>query len=393
MTNETKSKKYTGVYIRLLEDGSKTFYIVYKDPITKKTQRLKIGNSKDGFNEVYCHNKRAELLSKLRLGEDSQIPILKAKSQKLTLNDMAKLYFEYKGLDGITKSLKDRQSKYLKHYGNSLGLLPLQMINKNDVLKLQKDILGLGLANGTTNSIIFLGSTVFKYATDEEYYKGLNPFSKVKSIGKTNERIKYLSHKDIKLLKSKIDDEVLSLFVGLSLTTGGRLETILNIKKKDININTRLISLYDFKNKSYYTGFLTDEVKDILQNSFKQLKNDDYLISYNNGLKTEKKQIQRRLRPILNTLFNKNLEIRDTINRVVIHTLRHTFASLLAIDGTPIYTIKKLMNHKDINQTLRYAKLSPETGINEVLKVFDKWFFLKKFLYLKAYFIDIWKHF
>lgn len=138
------------------------------------------------------------------------------------------------------------------------------------------------------------------------------------------------------------------------------------------NINTRIISLYDFKNKSYYTGFLTDEVKNILQNSFKQLKNDDYLISYSNGLKTEKKQIQRRLRPILNTLFNKNLELRDTINRVVIHTLRHTFASLLAIDGTPIFTIKKLMNHKDINQTLRYAKLSPETGINEVLKVFDK---------------------
>jgi hypothetical protein len=42
---------------------------------------------------------------------------------------------------------------------------------------------------------------------------------------------------------------------------------------------------------------------------------------------------------------------------------------------------------------LRYAKLSPDTGINEVLKVFDKWFFSKKFLYLKAYFVDIWKHF
>jgi integrase len=371
MAEDIKSKKYNGVYFRQLEDNSKTFYIVYKDPITKKTQRLKIGNSKDGFNEVYCHNKRAEIISKLRLGDDTQIPILKAKTQKLTLNDMAKLYFEHRGLNGVTKSLKDRQSKYLKHYGNTLGLLPLQMINRNDISKLQKELINLGFADGTITSIIILGSTIFKYSTDEEYYKGINPFSKIKSTGKTNERMRYLSHKDIELLKSNIDDDVLSLFVGLSLTTGGRLETILNIKKKDVNIDTGIISLYDFKNKSYYTGGLTNDMKEILLNSFKHLKNDDYLVSYN-GLKIEKKQIQRRLRPILNTLFNKNLEIRDTVNRVVVHTLRHSFASLLAIDGVPIYTIKKLMNHKDINQTLRYAKLSPESGMAEVMKTFDK---------------------
>jgi integrase len=373
MTKDIKSKKYTGVYYRVLEDESKTYYITYKDPITKKTQRLKIGNSKDGFNEVYSHNKRAELIAKLRLGEDSQIPILKAKSQKLTLNDIAKLYFEHKGLNGVTRSLKSRENKFIKHFGDKIGLLPLQMITKNDILNLQKSLINSGLANATVNTTLQLGSTVFKYSIDEDLYKGVNPFSKVKSISNQNERVRYLTHKEIKQLKNEVsNDEVLSLFVAISLTTGGRLETILNIKKSDININTRLISLYDFKNKSYYTGVLTDEVKNILQNSFKQLKNEDYIISYHNGLKAEKKQIQRRLSPVLNKLFNKHLDLKDTVNRVVIHSLRHTFASLMAIDGTPIYTIKKLMNHKDINQTLRYAKLSPDTGINEVLKVFDK---------------------
>ena len=52
----------------------------------------------------------------------------------------------------------------------------------------------------------------------------------------------------------------------------------------------------------------------------------------------------------------------DFANRVVIHTLRHTFASHLAIKGTPILTIKKLMNHSDINHTLRYAKLGSNSG-------------------------------
>jgi site-specific recombinase XerD len=75
---------------------------------------------------------------------------------------------------------------------------------------------------------------------------------------------------------------------------------------------------------------------------------------------------QSRILLVLNKLFNQGLEKDDRKNRVVIHTLRHTFASHLAINGTPIFTIQKLMNHKDIKMTLRYAKLAPEQGRSSV---------------------------
>jgi hypothetical protein len=78
------------------------------------------------------------------------------------------------------------------------------------------------------------------------------------------------------------------------------------------------------------------------------------------------RQIQSRLKPKIDKLFNCELEKDDRKNRVVIHTLRHTFASHLAIQGTPIFTIQKLMNHKDIKQTMRYAKLAPDSGRNFV---------------------------
>jgi site-specific recombinase XerD len=64
------------------------------------------------------------------------------------------------------------------------------------------------------------------------------------------------------------------------------------------------------------------------------------------------KNIQRTLKPILDQLFNTHLNEKDTKSRVVIHSLRHTFASQLAIHNTPIFTIQKLLNHKDIKQTL-----------------------------------------
>ncbi|WP_193356999.1 tyrosine-type recombinase/integrase [Aliarcobacter butzleri] len=46
------------------------------------------------------------------------------------------------------------------------------------------------------------------------------------------------------------------------------------------------------------------------------------------------------------------------LNRTVIYTLKHTFASHLAINRIPIFTIKELMNHSDIEQTMRYANYS-----------------------------------
>ncbi|MGH9368680.1 MAG: tyrosine-type recombinase/integrase [Thermoanaerobaculia bacterium] len=41
------------------------------------------------------------------------------------------------------------------------------------------------------------------------------------------------------------------------------------------------------------------------------------------------------------------------------YTIRHTFASWLAIAGTPIRTIQELFGHRDLRVTLRYAHLSP----------------------------------
>ncbi len=87
---------------------------------------------------------------------------------------------------------------------------------------------------------------------------------------------------------------------------------------------------------------------------------NDYIISFDNHkIKTTSRQIQSRLKPIPDRLFNKGLDIKDSKNRIVIHSLRHTFASHLAINGVPIFTIKELMNHGDIEQNYEICKVSP----------------------------------
>jgi len=53
-----------------------------------------------------------------------------------------------------------------------------------------------------------------------------------------------------------------------------------------------------------------------------------------------------------------NENVRDSRQKVVFHTLRHTFASWLAIQNIPLASIKELLGHCTINLTMRYAHLS-----------------------------------
>ena len=127
----------------------------------------------------------------------------------------------------------------------------------------------------------------------------------------------------------------------------------------------------NLKTKKRYTGFLQDKLIEILKEYLPLLNVNDFVVTQK-GLhfkKADHKQIHRRLKPILDRLFNQGLKDDDITNRAVIHSLRHTFASHLAINGIPIFTIQNLMNHSDINTTMKYAKLSKSSGQEEVSKL------------------------
>jgi integrase len=63
--------------------------------------------------------------------------------------------------------------------------------------------------------------------------------------------------------------------------------------------------------------------------------------------------------------------VKDQRKKVCFHTLRHTFASRLAMAGVPLYTIKEAMGHHTIAMTERYAHLMPDT-LREAMQVLEE---------------------
>ncbi|MFY9100128.1 site-specific integrase [Aliarcobacter cryaerophilus] len=353
--NRKKSNKYTGVYYQELINGDKSYYITYKH--NKKDIWKKIGLYSEGIREAYCSQKRNEIVSKIRLGED--LPHVANKNNFTSLIEVAEKFYELKELHN--KQNKKTRSRVLaklkKHYIGEMSIKEIQKLDiENFQIEIEKDLMP-----ATINFIIQQTSSIFNWSI-ENGYLSKNPCQFVKNLKVKNARLRYLEIDEIKrLLETVKNDKHLYYFVLLGLSTGGRLQTVCNIKVSDIRENGT-IRLYDFKNESEYFGFLNNDLKSELNEYIKiiNLKEDDFIFKNTSNQNYTNQYYYRKLQPIFDVLFNP--DGTEPLEKVTIHTLRHTFASQLAINDTPILIIKKLMNHNDIKTTMRYAKLSKSSG-------------------------------
>jgi integrase len=144
----------------------------------------------------------------------------------------------------------------------------------------------------------------------------------------------------------------------LSLHTGMRAGEIFKIKWADINLQEGIISIQDAKGGSR-AAYMTKEIKAMFQTIKPENNHADKLI-----FKSDEgeiiKQISNSFDRVVDDLkFNEG--ITDRRQKLTFHSLRHTYASWLVMQGTPLYTVQKLMGHKTIALTERYAHLAPDT--------------------------------
>jgi integrase len=213
-----------------------------------------------------------------------------------------------------------------------------------------------GKANGTINRRLAALSKMLTHA------QRLRMVDRKPLIAREREpvgRIRYLTSAEEKLVIDKFryleeyDFADLCLFL---VETGARCGEVFNIQWRDVN--GRLVSLWDTKNKSSRSVPLTGRAADVLER--RKNRPDGPFVGLNH----------RRFNRCWDKV--KVLLGMGDDTQLVPHALRHTCALRLARAGTSVADIKDMLGHKTLSVTVRYAKIasvdppdddvSPSTG-------------------------------
>lgn len=171
---------------------------------------------------------------------------------------------------------------------------------------------------------------------------------RVKKISGEETQRTFLSESELQLL-SKTDcpnEQVKRAFL-FSCLCGLRLSDIKTLSSKNLDWENNCIVLRNKKTSSIQYIPITESMKVFLDS----LRNSEILFSL-----PDTSNVERNL--------EKWAKKANLGKKLTFHVARHTFATLLLTKNIDIYTISKLLNHKDLKTTQIYASLVDEKKIS-----------------------------
>ncbi len=375
-----KSKKYTGVYYKehpTRKHGvKKDKYITIRYQKDGKGVEEALGWASDGMTEEKAVKVLCDIKTNIKLA-NGEPTSLREKRELETKKRNENITFREWFLGGYTNSYlyekKEKKKNQENHDFNTyfdrfFGNKPLKDIVSGDLKKVKVTMLKDGLADATINKTLVTVSFIFNCAKKDGVFDGKNPYDDFTSCKLNNDRLRFLSSEEEEKLLCEVrkrSEQLYEISV-FSLQMGLRAGEIFNIVGEDVNMETRLITIRDSKNGTDRFANITDEVYRILET--KTLQNGEYVFKSTKGTKIQ--SVSDTFERVVDYLgFNNG--IKDAKHRVVFHTLRHTFASKLVQKGVSLYVVQRLMGHKSIKMTERYAHLAPE-NLSAIANIFNK---------------------
>ncbi|MFD1735373.1 tyrosine-type recombinase/integrase [Bacillus salitolerans] len=186
----------------------------------------------------------------------------------------------------------------------------------------------------------------FPLLTQQLTFKLVNykPQKKFPRILNRHELIKFFQ--SITINSNHLDRDL--LLFSLLCSTGCRISELLSITIEDINIEHEMIYIQKTKNKTSHVI--------PLRNGLAQSINKFCL---ENSIQSKDKIFQDSGKPLTNEkvyYLMKYYLLNAKLPMVKLHSLRHSFATLMYENGAAITTIMQLLNHKSISSTEHYVQ-------------------------------------
>lgn len=360
--------KFPGVYQRVLEKRKHEnkpdvcFDISYKQDGRKIWE--KVGLLSEGYSAKLAADVRSDRLRSIRHSEE----LPKQRKKAPLLKDVWAKYKKW-GETNKTRRGSVDVSRWNCHLKDRFENKRLNEISSFDLEKLKTDLSKKGLSPASIKHCLVLMRQLYNKAIAWGLYRGENPIQGVKLPTLSNGRTRFLTHGEAGLLlktlkqdtrfKKKVvdlEDPQLHDMALLSLHCGLRAGEVFALRGHDIDFDNEIITIRDPKNKTTRHAYMTTQIKEMLMS--RQPAEPAGLV-FTDATDKQIQSVSHRFRKIVEDLgFNKG--VTDPRQKVNFHTLRHTFASWLAMQGESLITLKELLGHKSTAMTERYSHLMPD---------------------------------
>lgn len=337
-----------GLYRR---KGSKVFWMNF----TSKgvNYQRSTGTSDKVLAEKIMERVKAEVVAEVWFDRKEE------KKPEHSFSDLTVKYLEWcKGRQRSYEIKKYVLERTLKDYSDMF----ISEISNSVIEQMQSDLISKGRKVAYINKI----TAILKHMMGKAYDWDMISESNLKSIRKAknlkgeNKRLRFLSLEESQSLIDSCDS-FLKPVVVMALNTGMRKSEILNLTWNQLDLKHGFILLDKTKNGERREIPLNSTLKVLLSSIVRRLDVPFVFCNPQTGKPFQKDW----KKPFLSAL--KKAGIRD----FVFHDLRHSFASQLVMAGVDITTVSRLLGHKTLTMTLRYAHLAP-SHLLKAVEILDK---------------------
>lgn len=233
-------------------------------------------------------------------------------------------------------------------------------ITRKDIDEYQAE-LGARLKPKSVANYVNCLQTALKKAIDWNYLKE-NPVKGVLNFKKTKNPPRFLKQEEITRLLNAAQHNgtrYMSPLIATAVFAGLRKSELINLEWTDVDFKNETITIRNkedaqLKDKEFRAVPLNKKLKEILS---PLRKKDGYCF-----LNSDNKRISNNLLRDF-----KRIASKAKVKEGTLHTLRHTFASQLAMAGVSLYKIGQWLGHSDPKTTMIYAHLqSSDEDINRI---------------------------
>lgn len=277
----------------------------------------------------------------------------------LSLENAWEFYSQTVLADKTKKSQTTEIGRWL-HIQDILGEINVEDITVIDGIKIRKALQNKNLSPQTIHHCLSLLSRVISKSQKSGIYSGETIYFEMPKFD--NRRIRFLSKREAQKLLLYLRDtsDIWADISYFAMMTGLRAGEIFNLRISNFDRGNKILRFYDSKTTQNRVIPLNAKAMLILK-KYEKISSNEHGYFFVNTSGEKWNQVSKKFYIAVDKCeLNKN--ITDTREKIVFHSLRHTFASWLVQRGVPLQVVSSLLGHKSIKTTERYAHLAPEQG-------------------------------